>query len=221
MVYVIAVTLLSLLLFSSDPADSKKTVLPAPKANKSCLKGSTAPPRSLWRWRIGTSIAIYFFQDAFTKPEKEALNAGIKVWDDAAQEVNSGIRFTYAGESPSVANCPGCVTVLKKNTWSSSRRIGEFIPLGFDGSGFLQMARIEIDNGVKDLHTLNSLIVHELGHGMGLWDCPSCTKKSTIMGTFKGRNESNGLEQPTPCDLAVVNTVFASQYINSSNVLEE
>ena len=47
-------------------------------------------------------------------------------------------------------------------------------------------------------------MAHELGHGMGLENCPSCKKNQTIMNSFPAINRDNGLVSPSPCDLEVV-----------------
>ena len=51
-------------------------------------------------------------------------------------------------------------------------------------------------------------MAHELGHGMGLWDCRNCKKKRTIMNAFPGINKDNGLIEPSLCDLEVVRQVY-------------
>ena len=51
-------------------------------------------------------------------------------------------------------------------------------------------------------------MAHELGHGMGLWDCKTCSKKQTIMNGFPGINQDNGLISPSDCDLEVVRGVY-------------
>ena len=56
--------------------------------------------------------------------------------------------------------------------------------------------------------TLLSTMAHELGHGMGLWDCKSCKKKQTIMNGFPGINKDNGLVEASACDLEVVRQVY-------------
>jgi hypothetical protein len=54
-------------------------------------------------------------------------------------------------------------------------------------------------------------MAHELGHGMGLWDCETCKKKGTIMNGFPGINKDNGLIAPSRCDLVTLKDVYKQE----------
>jgi hypothetical protein len=64
-------------------------------------------------------------------------------------------------------------------------------------------------------------MTHELGHGLGLYDCTTCKKKKTIMNGFPGVNRDNGLVEPSPCDLEVVRNVYELQRRVESNPVTE
>jgi len=72
-----------------------------------------------------------------------------------------------------------------------------------------------------DPAALTQAMAHELGHGMGLWDCTTCKKKQTIMNGFPGINSDNGLIAPSACDLEVVRKVYRVQRRIANNVVAD
>ena len=39
---------------------------------------------------------------------------------------------------------------------------------------------------------------------LGLGDCPTCARGTTIMASYKGLNSGNGLDRPSACDAVAV-----------------
>ena len=86
-----------------------------------------------------------------------------------------------------------------------------FYPLKFNQDNSLFSASIVLDFATRDTRALMGIATHELGHGLGLWDCTTCKKKQTIMNAFPGINRDNGLLAPSACDLEVVKSIYSTQ----------
>jgi hypothetical protein len=80
-----------------------------------------------------------------------------------------------------------------------------------DRFGLLISAWIDFDVATTSPRALQGFMAHELGHGMGLWDCTTCKKNQTIMNGFPGVNRDNGLVSPSRCDLEVVRGLYQLQ----------
>jgi hypothetical protein len=73
---------------------------------------------------------------------------------------------------------------------------------------------VEVDIEINNQMTLNStiaeVVAHELGHTQALTDCVKCGLHSTVMESgdpVTNINDSTGLINPTPCDIALVESV--------------
>jgi hypothetical protein len=80
-----------------------------------------------------------------------------------------------------------------------------------DDGRLLVTAWIDLDVGITDPKALEGFVAHELGHGLGLWDCPSCKKKQSLMNAFPGLNQNNGLVGPSSCDVATTKAVYREE----------
>jgi len=83
----------------------------------------------------------------------------------------------------------------------------------------IDYALLLVDPAVKHSATLTNLVAHELGHSMGLMDCPKCKGQTTAMGMLKAGSESNGIDGPTSCDQQEVMATFKSQKPRASSTL--
>jgi len=81
------------------------------------------------------------------------------------------------------------------------------------GGGVLVSAWIDLDVGITEPKALQGFMAHELGHGLGLWDCPSCKKKQSLMNSFPGLNKTNGLIAPSTCDVATMKSVYQEEWL--------
>jgi hypothetical protein len=69
-------------------------------------------------------------------------------------------------------------------------------------------ASIIVDPVLTNPKALLNALVHELGHNLGLLDCYTCKRKSTVMNQFEAMNVPNGMEGPTSCDIAQVKEAY-------------
>ncbi len=187
-------------------------VVNAQHLNQACTTNRNAPPTSSYYWRPDTTVRVYFTRDKFTPEQRLTLFEVMTVWTEAAQRVGADIRFVDAGDSDGLVHCNDCLTVTRSEVYKRDRKhYAFFSPLSSDREGLLISAWIDFDVATTSLKALRSFMAHEMGHGMGLWDCKICKKNQTIMNGFPGINRDNGLASPSDCDLEVVRRVYQHQ----------
>lgn len=192
----------------------------AQKSRKTCVTNRNAPPVSAYYWPPDTDVKVYFKREMFTSEQRAVLFLAMETWSKAAIETGAGISFTYYGEVEQLANCSGCLTVTRREVHKYDRKHYAFFnPLKQSSDGLLESAWIDLDIATTRPQALQGFMVHELGHGMGLWDCKTCQKKRTIMNGFPGINDDNGLLAPSVCDLEVVRAVYQLQRRIDGNVV--
>ena len=173
-----------------------------------CTTDLTAPPVSGPHWASDTDITVYFARNMFTPKQREALLAAMDAWNIAEIITRSGVEFSYGGEIDQITKCRDCLTVSRRQVRRIARdHLALFFPI-VDRDGFLGSARIDLDVGTTNLRALSGFMAHEIGHGMGLWDCATCKKKGTVMNAFPGVNSDNGLAGPSACDMEAVRELY-------------
>jgi hypothetical protein len=177
-----------------------------------CKTDYSAPPAGLYAWPSDAEVRVYFVRGLFTKEQQQALLRAMAFWSQAANRNGAGVTFLYAGESDGPRNCNSCLTITRREVYKNDHKhYAFFVPLGMRADRLLKSAWIDFDVATTDPQALQGFMAHELGHGMGLWDCPKCKKKQTIMRSFPGINKDNGLIEPSACDLEVMRQVFEKQ----------
>lgn len=181
----------------------------AQSQEKRCTTNRNAPPSSNWYWPPDATVKVHFVRGMFTPSQQQTLISAMDFWTAASQKIGAGVRFVYAGETGGVINCENCLTVTRRNVYQQDRKhYAFFYPLSQARNGQLLSAWIDLDFATNSLQALKGFMVHEMGHGLGLWDCTTCSRKQTIMNGFPGINKDNGLLEASPCDLEVVRQVY-------------
>lgn len=197
------IILLSLLLLLTGSA------VHAQSSVKQCSTNKTSPPASSWHWPADMRVKVFLIQGMFTQSEQQAIREVMEQWNSLSEQLGTGIKYVYAGEVGQHENGEGYLTMTRIEIMkgTNNRFYAYFFPTrAADGS--LRSALITFDFKTTNVKALKSLVAHELGHGMGLWDCKSCKGRSTIMNGFPGVNNDNGLVAPSACDMQVVKTLF-------------
>lgn len=176
---------------------------------RTCTTNKNSPPASAWHWPEGTRVKVFFMQGMFTPPQQQAIREVMDQWNGLSEQVGAGIRYDYAGEVGQHENGEGYLTLTRIEIMkgTNNRYYAYFFPTR-NPDGSIRSAQITFDFKTTDVTALKSFVAHELGHGMGLWDCKSCKGGSTIMNGFPGVNKGNGLVAPSVCDIQVVKTLF-------------
>jgi hypothetical protein len=190
---------------------------------KVCTTNRNAPPVGEYHWPADAEVSVYFVRGMFTPEQSSALLEAMKTWKAADQEIGSGVRFVYAGETDSRMACRSCLTVTRREVFKNDKHHYAFFnPMKMDEGRLLVAAWIDLDVGITDPNALQGFVAHELGHGLGLWDCPSCKEKQSLMNGFPKLNKNNGLIAPSSCDVATVKGVYTEERqiagVNSSDV---
>jgi hypothetical protein len=176
-----------------------------------CTTNRNAPPVGGYHWPADSEVKVYFVRDMFTPQQSATLLEAMKTWTVSGQEDGSGVRFVYAGETERRMGCRGCLTVGRREVYKQDKHHYAFFNPMQQENGLLLSAWIDLDVGIQDPNALQGFMAHELGHGLGLWDCPSCKKKQSLMNSFPGLNKNNGLIGPSGCDLATMRSVYKDE----------
>lgn len=194
-------------------ASSAPTITPKAQDNQElCVTNRNAPPVSSYHWPADADVKVYLVRNMFTAEQREALLEALKTWTTAGEETDAGVKLTYAGETAGLMNCRSCLTVTRREVYKNDgRHYSFFNPLSSEEGRVLLSAWIDLDFATTNPHALQGFVAHELGHGMGLWDCETCKKKRTIMNGFPGINKDNGLIGPSRCDLETLKSVYVRE----------
>jgi hypothetical protein len=176
---------------------------------QACTANHNSPPASNWFWAPEAEVKVHFVSGMFTPEQQGTLLSAMAFWTQAAQRIGAGVKFVYAGETGGVINCENCLTVTRRDIQHQDKKhYAFFYPLQQHADGRLLSGWIDLDFATTNSQALKSFMVHELGHGLGLWDCTTCRNKQTIMNGFPGINKNNGLLEASACDLEVVRQVY-------------
>ena len=187
---------------------------------ETCVTNRNAPPANAYYWPPDTTVKVYFVRGMFTEEQRTTLLAAMKTWSEGSANAGAGISFSYAGESEGLSRCEPCLTVTRKEVHKKDRKHYAFFnPLKQNEDGLLVSAWIDFDFATTSPQALQGFMAHELGHGMGLLDCPNCKKQKTIMRSFPAINKDNGIVAPSNCDLEVVRKVYELQRQAENNTV--
>lgn len=204
-----------LLLFTCSAAHAQSSV-------KQCSTNKNSPPASSWHWPAGTRVRVFLIRGMFTPSEQQAIREVMEQWNSLSGQSGAGINYDFAGEINQHENGEGYLTLTRIEIMkgTNNRYYAYFFPTrATDGS--MRSAQITFDFKTTNVKALKSLVAHELGHGMGLWDCKSCKGRSTIMNGFPGVNSGNGLIAPSACDIQVVKMHFEQERRLAQTVHEQ
>jgi hypothetical protein len=194
---------------SIKPQTSPIQPLSIPKKTEVCTTNRTAPPAGSYHWPADSQVKVYFTRNVFTPEQSVVLREAMHTWNNASRENGSGVSFIYAGETDRRATCRGCLTVNKRDVYARDRHHYAFFhPMNEEEGRLLVSAWIDLDIGITEPNALQGFMAHEMGHGLGLWDCPTCKKKRSLMNGFPSLNKNNGLIGPSECDLATMRTIY-------------
>jgi len=194
------------------PSSVPPSIIRLPKKAESCDTNRNSPPVGPYHWPADTEVKVYFVRNMFTSDQRATMLDAMKAWSMASDEISSGVRFVDAGETEVRMSCRSCLTVERRDVFKQDKHhYAFFYPMSEDEGRLLVSAWIDLDFGITSPKALQGFMVHELGHGLGLWDCTTCKKKLTIMNGFPGINKDNGLVIPSRCDLATVKDVYVQE----------
>jgi len=182
------------------------------KNSEMCTTNRTAPPVGEYHWPADTEVKVYFVRSMFNPEQTSVLLEAMKTWNMVGADNGSGVRFAYAGEADGRMTCRSCLTVTRREVFARDKgHYAFFHPMKQEEGRLLVSAWIDLDFGITDPTALQGFMAHEMGHGLGLWDCPSCKKKRSLMNSFPGINKNNGLVAPSSCDVATMRGIYQQE----------
>ena len=180
-----------------------------PKASTPCRVGQQAPPIGFWTWPANAHVKVYLVTSDFTSEQIPGLLTALHNWNSASELTGSGVKFEYQGGVKQQLSCENCLTVLRGSVFDKTRRHAtELRAFSMRHDQIISYAAIVIDPELTNPKALLDAVAHELGHNLGLLDCYTCKKKSTLMNQFKAMNVPNDMAEPTPCDIAQVREAY-------------
>lgn len=184
----------------AKPSDGEKVT---------CTTNRTAPPIGIYSWPPDATIRVFFMRGMFTAEQRRTLFTAMQNWSTGAKRIGAGVSFVDAGDSDLRVSCKLCLTIARtEQHFKRLKYLAVFLPVSYDRNQFLESAWIELDDATTDTKALRGFMAHELGHTLGLDNCPTCKKKQSIMNSFPSINRNNGVTSPTPCDLEIVRRVY-------------
>jgi hypothetical protein len=170
---------------------------------KPCLTNTNSAEGTSWRWPGNSRVTVYTLRNEFAPSELTSIGRAIDNWNAALTRINVNVQFAFGGEREKIQNDEGNLTINRGSTYRNHRHLAEIYPV-LKSATELSGALITIDAGVSDYATLTSVVTHEIGHSLGMDDCPKCHRGTTIMALYRGRNKTNDTDSPSPCDRSVV-----------------
>jgi len=178
-------------------------------SQSSCKVGVQAPAVGFWTWAPGSEIKVYVLEGSFEESELPFLLPAVNAWKVVSDSTGSNIKFEYKGLTDTPRHCENCLTIMRERVFDKSQRhVTRLRAYSAAGNRIITWANIIIDPVLTNPKALTNAVAHELGHSFGLLDCYSCEERSSVMVQFKNINVSNGMEGPSPCDLAQVKAVY-------------
>lgn len=170
-----------------------------------CIVGRTAAPIGFWTWPANSHINIYLREPDFSVAYLAAVRLAVENWDAAAVDNGSNVHFSFRGLTRETTTAEGDLTIIRGEVYEGKKkRLAELQAHSLKSNQLIDYALVVVDARVKAPEVLTNIVVHELGHSLGLLDCNSCSRKGTAMSLLKTASESNGIEGPTACDKIAV-----------------
>jgi len=174
-----------------------------------CRIGRDAPATGFWQWAPNARVQVYIRAADFDPEQLPYLLTALRSWNHASEQTGSGVKFEYQGNTVQERACENCLTILRGRVFDKTRRHAtELRAYSERDNQIITSATILVDPVLTNSKALLNALVHELGHNLGLLDCYTCKRKSTVMNQFEAVNVPNEMELPTSCDVAQVRQAY-------------
>lgn len=185
------------------------TTQAAAPAASPCIIGRTAPASGFWTWPANSRVKIYLRAPDFSEADVSAVRIAVQNWDASAVENGSSVRFAVGGLTRETKFGAGEMTLVRGDVYDKKlRHLALLQAHSLKENQLIDYAVLVVDSKVTNPDVLTNVMAHEIGHSLGLLDCIKCSSGSSAMGLMKGNGESNGIEGPTACDKAGVETAY-------------
>ena len=163
------------------------------------------------RWLPNSTLTLAYARGDFTDAERDAFHKAVSLWQRALAQTNVGIVLQESGEIDRDIEPARSQIIVKRDHSMDSRYYGKILATA-RLDNYVERATILINGSLHKQSSLRKTLLHELGHGFGLRDCPDCRSGSTVMNYFSqqsvmGFNIRKGnkiSDQPTACDISQI-----------------
>ncbi len=187
-----------------------------------CRIGSQAPAFGFWMWAPNARVQVYVRSTDFDSEQLPYLLAALQNWNRTSEQTGSGVKFEFQGNTAQQRSCENCLTILRDRVFDKGKRHAtELRAYSARDNGIITSASIIVDPLLTNPKALLNAMVHELGHNLGLLDCYTCKRKSTVMNQFDALNVSNDMESPTSCDVAQVRQAYKDPKVRNSTLVRK
>jgi len=174
-----------------------------------CKIGQQAAATGFWKWAANAHVRVYIRSADFDPEQLPYLVTALNNWNSASEQTESGVKFDYQGNTLLQRECDNCLTILRDAVFNKvTRHPTELRAYSASGNQIITSAAILVDPVLTNPRVLLNALVHELGHNLGLLDCYTCKRNSTVMNQFEAVNVPNDMEKPTSCDIAQVREAY-------------
>jgi hypothetical protein len=188
-------------------------------SSKDCSSGRTAPATGTSAWPPGARVRVFALRADFSLEEAQHFLVPISSWDAVSKESGSEVRFVYEGLSDRVADCEMCLTIVRGSVYSPASGHLAMLRGWLDEQQHLLRAAIVIDYKISHAELFEDIVAHEFGHTLGLRDCPTCHKRTTLMLPLASSTKGNDMSGPSRCDLAAVATVYQQLRLRPKSIV--
>jgi ubiquitin C-terminal hydrolase len=173
-------------------------------------------------WGPNARVQVYVRSTDFDSEQMPYLLAALQNWNHVSEQTESGVKFEFQGYTAQQRSCENCLTILRDRVFDKTKRHAtELRAYSARDNRIITSASIIVDPVLTNPKAILNALVHELGHNLGLLDCYTCKRKSTVMNQFKALNVSNDMETPTLCDVAQVRQAYKDLKVRNSALVRK
>lgn len=162
------------------------------------------------RWRPQSNITVSFARDEFTNSEKSAFREAIDLWQRALSRSTLGIAFAMGSDVERDAAPASGQIIVQRDYKMEDGKYGRIVAAARPDN-YLERASILVNGSIHKKKVLRKLLMHELGHALGLRDCSDCGSGKSVMNHFRRKSifgldiqDKNVAGKPTLSDIAQV-----------------
>lgn len=139
------------------------------------------------RWLPNTSVTVSFVHDEFTESEKSALQAAINLWQSALSQITVGLVFVNGSDVVSDTAPAFGQIIVRRDYQMEEGKYGRIVASA-RADNYLDRASILVSGAIHEKKILRKLMMHELGHALGLRDCSDCGSGKSVMNYFSRKS---------------------------------
>jgi hypothetical protein len=188
-----------------SPFDSEMNMTASSAWHRECTSIASV------RWVPNRTLTVAYARGDFTDAERDAFHKAVSLWQRALAQTNVGIVLQERGEIDRDIEPARSQIIVKRDHSMDSRYYGKILATA-RRDNYVERATILINGSLHMQSSLRKTLLHELGHGFGLRDCPDCRSGATVMNYFsqqsvmgfKIRKGNSISDQPTACDISQI-----------------